>query len=191
MALAQQGVDLGQHRGGKLLRPQPLHLGEQVGLQQQQPHHPLLRPGRAEVLIPQLPLPGLELGRRRQLPAGLLLAGLPCPVLAEPLHLLGKGPGRNARGGGGLVAVDLPLDGALERRHRLYRLPEEGHAPLLVGQAVLLLEGLQPVVVLARAAIQALLKGRRAEFLHKVVRILLDGLALRVVGVGELEHPDI
>ena len=56
---------------------------------------------------------------------------------------------------------------------------------------MLLLEGLQPVVVLARAAIQALLKGRRAEFLHKVVRILLDGLSLRVVGVGELEHPDV
>lgn len=48
--------------------------------------------------------------------------------------------------------------------------------PLLVGQAVLLLEGLQPVVVLARAAIQALLKGRRAEFLLKSSGSCLMGL---------------
>ena len=89
---AQQGVDLRQHRGGELLRLQSrLHSREQLRLQQEEAEHPLLRPGGADVLIPQRPLLGLDLHRRGQLLPLLPLFGPPGPVFPEAVHLLGKG----------------------------------------------------------------------------------------------------
>ena len=62
LRLPHPGVGPAQQGGGELIFPQGRFVGEQLRVPVQQPQDPLLRPGGADVLVPQGPFLRLELG---------------------------------------------------------------------------------------------------------------------------------